>query len=231
MPPEIDAVVHDFQECLEWSASLSDERSWVEFYRRLWPDMISCVRIDKDSKWQRWGVDREIVLPGKHVYIDEKKREGDKYTDVLLEEWSVADFDWERREVKNPRKVGWALDADKRCDYVAYSIPANGLCYMLPFELLRSACFHNIPRWRENPRWYPKPAKNPGYVTINVAVPWSELQRALIAEMRRFFSAAGPDLPIPRAVGKQLTFDWLRPHVAAIVNGGAFPCDENGRPA
>ena len=59
-----DSVTHNFQERLKFSADLSDEPSWVEFYRRLWPEMITCVRLDKLSKWQLAGIDREIVLPG-----------------------------------------------------------------------------------------------------------------------------------------------------------------------
>jgi hypothetical protein len=92
-------VIHDFQERLEYSATLSDEPAWVSFYRRLWPDMISAVRIDKNSQFQKWGIDREILLPnGKRFSIDEKKREMD-YGDLLLEEWNRSHLSFKR---KNP---------------------------------------------------------------------------------------------------------------------------------
>ena len=201
------AVVHDFAERLEWSASLSDEAALIEFYRKLWPDMIACVRIDANCKWQRVGVDREIILPGlKHIYIDEKKRDSE-YTDVLLEEWSVSGFDWNSRQVIKPQKIGWALDGDKQCDYVAYAIPKNGLCYLLPFEILRATCVSNLPIWKRNTRWYPKPAKNDTYVTINIAVPWPELQRCMVNEMRRAYTSS-LSLPVPEFVGNQLLFPW-----------------------
>src|SRR5215510_13542765 len=82
-------LIHRFSDQLEYSSGLSDEPAWIAFYRGLWPDLMLVIRIDRDSEWQRHGVDREIVMPnGKRFYIDEKKRKKD-YGDVLLEEWSV----------------------------------------------------------------------------------------------------------------------------------------------
>lgn len=196
-------IYHDFQERLEYSASLSDEAGWVEFYRRLWPDMLACIRIDKDSQFQRWGIDREILLPnGKRFSVDEKKREKD-YGDILLEEFSVCEYDPITQRVVRGIKAGWSIDASKRCDFIAYSIPAAGKCWLLPFEILRQACLHNFPVWKMKPGWYPKAAKNNGYYTMNVAVPWGELKRALFEQMHRKFGNASP-LPIPSATSSQL---------------------------
>jgi len=131
----LNAVIHNFQDQLEYSAKLSDEASWVSFYKRLWPDMIAAVRIDKNSQFQKWGIDREILLPnGKRFSIDEKKRKLD-YGDLLLEEWSVADFDYENRKVIRGKKIGWALDPEKRCDFVAYAVQSSGKCFLLPFAV------------------------------------------------------------------------------------------------
>ena len=47
----LNAVIHNFQDQLEYSAELSDEMAWVAFYKRLWPDMIAAVRIDKNSQF------------------------------------------------------------------------------------------------------------------------------------------------------------------------------------
>lgn len=201
-----DAIIHDFAERLEWSAELSDEPSWADFYRKLWPDMIACLRIDKDSKWQRWGVDREIVLPNRHIYIDEKKREKD-WGDVLLEEWSVCDYDPRTKKILRGRKVGWALDGEKQCDYVAYAIPSAGKCYMLPFELLRYAFADNLAAWHAIPRFNPTPARNDGYWTANVAVPWPALKMALTKAMERQFGCAA-ELPPALRLGNQLVFNW-----------------------
>lgn len=192
----LNAVIHDFQEQLEYSAELSDESSWVEFYRRLWPDMIAAVRIDKNSQFQKWGVDRQILLPnGKQFTVDEKKRKRD-YGDLLLEEWSVCDFDYDQKKVVYGKKVGWALDAEKRCDFVAYAIPPAGKCYLLPFELTRQTCVVNFTQWKQNPQWYPKPAINKSYTTVSIAVPFSEFKLRLFEQMHRRFGSENP-LPLP----------------------------------
>ena len=199
----LNAVIHNFQEQLEYSAQLSDEPAWVAFYKRLWPDMIAAVRIDKNSQFQKWGIDREILLPnGKRFSIDEKKRT--KYWgDILLEEWSVADFDYETKIVKG-KKIGWALDPEKRCDFVAYSIPDAGKCFLLPFELTRQAFKANLAAWKaKGPAWYPKAARNEGYITINVAVPYDVFKAALWQQMHRAFGSAIP-LPLMSRETSQL---------------------------
>ena len=200
----LNAVIHNFQDQLEYSAELSDESSWVSFYKRLWPDMIAAVRIDKNSQFQRWGVDREILLPnGKRFTIDEKKRKLD-YGDLLLEEWSVADFDWTTKTVIKGKKIGWALDAEKRCDFVAYSVPEAGKCFLLPFELTRQTFKANLSAWKaKGSAWYPKPAINDGYTTINVAVPYDVFKMALWQQMHRQFGSTIP-LPIMQREGQQL---------------------------
>lgn len=208
----LNAVIHNFQDQLEYSANLSDESSWVEFYRRLWPEMIAAIRIDKNSKFQQWGIDREVLLHnGKRFSIDEKKRKTD-YGDILLEEWSVCDFDFTQKKIISGRKIGWALDPDKRCDFVAYAIQSSGKCYLLPFELTRQTCIWNFPKWKENPLWYPKAAKNNGYTTVSVAVPFAEFRVRLWEQMhRRFGSETSISLPTPHKKEQILLFDHGEP--------------------
>lgn len=172
----VNSVIHDFQEKLVQSLDLSDEANWVPFYQRLWPELISCVRLDKDSVWQRSGVDRVLFLPnGRQLFVDEKKRLPDRngrtYDDFLCEEWSV--FRSDGRE----NKVGWTLDANKRCDLIAYAIPALGKCYLLPFEILRLTAKRFLLDWKDVQFAYPKDAQNNGYVTRNCAVSWDRLFR------------------------------------------------------
>lgn len=204
----LNAVVHNFQEQLEYSAQLSDEDSWVDFYRRLWPDMVAAIRIDKNSMYQKWGIDRLILLPnGKQFSIDEKKRKVD-YGDLLLEEWSVCDFDVESNSVIKGKKVGWALDPDKRCDFVAYAIQSSSRCYLLPFELTRQTCKVNFAKWKQHKGWYPKAAANEGYTTVNLAIPWEVFRLKLWEQMHRKFSN-GDALPLPKKESNQmiLTFN------------------------
>jgi len=171
------------------------------FYARLWPDMVSCVRVDAKSELQTRGIDRMIVLPnGRTITVDEKKRDKD-YGDLLVEEWSVFYGDG------NPRnKTGWTLDRGKVCDFIAYAIPSACKCYLLPFELLRAAASHNLDRWKEMSGFAPRDAQNHGYVTRNWPVQWSELRRALAEQMLRRFGEI--DLPLPTGSPNQVSFHW-----------------------
>lgn len=203
----VGAVTHDFHERLEFSARLSDETAWVEFYQGLWADMVSATRLDRDSEWQRDGIDRVVFLSnGRQFLIDEKKREardprtGQPYVDVLLEEWSVFHGERDQRN-----KIGWALDRKKRCDYVAYAIPLAGICYLLPFELLRLAFTVNRSPWTRT--YGTRDAKNSGYVTRNVPIPWKVLHTALVDQMHRGFKST-LELPAPFVVKDQLMFKW-----------------------
>lgn len=200
-----DSVVWNFNERLEYSATLSDEKSWFEFYLSIWPDMISATRLDAHSEFQRRGIDRVVYREcGQQHTIDEKKREKD-YGDFLLEEWSVA------RILPNGNivgeKAGWCVDPHKHCDFIAYAIPSANKCYFLPFELLRSACIKNLPRWK-TPQTT-KVAQNHGYVTVNVSVRWAELKVAIVAETDRHFYKNVNIQTAPVKVGNQLEITFF----------------------
>jgi len=194
-------LIHRFSDQLEYSSGLSDEPAWIAFYRGLWPDLMLVIRIDRDSEWQRHGVDREIVMPnGKRFYIDEKKRKKD-YGDVLLEEWSVFHGDCDTRN-----KIGWTLDNHKRCDFIAYAVPCARKCYLLPFELLRLTFLCNRSSWLRD--YGAIDVENEGYITRNVAIPWPTLKTELLRQMLRRFDVAALELPTPFTVGPQLEFPW-----------------------
>lgn len=195
-------VIHRFVDDLSYSNKLSDEPIWVDFYRRIWPRMIACVRIESESQWQKWGIDREIKLPnGKQFTIDEKKRRED-YGDIALEMWSVY---YGHKHPKN--KLGWALDSEKRCDFVAYAVVPAKRCYLLPMEILRLAFHRNCRTWMQLPKCRVFDSPNPGYVTRNLGVPWPLLSAAMTAEMTRDFSSE-LSLPTPLRTAGQLEFRW-----------------------
>ena len=167
--------------------------------------MLLCVRIDKDSQWQRWGVDRQILLPhGRQIFIDEKKRDT-KWDDFLVEEWGDLE----------QGRVGWTLDMSKRSDFIAYSIPLIGKCYLLPFELLRLTCAEYLPAWKtykqaNGTKCYPKDAKNEGWTTRCCVVSWQNLFKGMQYQMHRQFGTETLNLPMPTKSlnGKQLQFEW-----------------------
>jgi hypothetical protein len=195
----VNGIVHDFRERLEWSQSLSDEASWMSLYRRVWPDLVVAVRVDT-GQWQRWGVDRLVLLrDGREISIDEKKRDKD-YGDILLETHSV----WYDKD--SPRnKLGWALDPTKLCDYVAYAVIPIAKCYLLPLELLQRTFRKHGKAWKE--RYGVRFALNKGYKTRNIPVPWPVLAEALTVEMLAAWDKPLA-LPIPVMNGAQLEFHW-----------------------
>uniref|UniRef100_A0A6M3J7C3 Uncharacterized protein n=1 Tax=viral metagenome TaxID=1070528 RepID=A0A6M3J7C3_9ZZZZ len=162
---------HDFKEQLEYSDDLSAETEWEAFYLKVWPTAVSIHRIQGNNLWQKSGVDRVVYLSNRSCFlIDEKKRRKD-YGDVLLEVWSVW---YEAGSTKN--KIGWTFDDSKICDFIAYSVP--GKVYLLPFDVLRRAAKANLSEWIKRYR-YPLTAKNNGYETRNVAIPWPVLRDAM----------------------------------------------------
>lgn len=205
----INSVVHSFKDRLQFSHDMSSEGDWISFYRRMWPEAISVIRVDADSVQQRSGIDRIVVLPnGRQITIDEKIREKD-YGDILLEEWSVADYDWKNKKMIRGRKVGWTLDPLKVCDFVAYAVLPSSVCFLFPYELLRMATQANIEIWKQSPECkYPVPAANNGYTTINIAVPWNVLRIQINIQMYRTFGRDTIDLPQPKLNGTQLNFEW-----------------------
>jgi hypothetical protein len=201
----VGVVVHNFQQQLADSHTLSDEPSWLAFYEHVWPKQILCaVRIDKDSVFQRWGIDREIKLStGQAFTIDEKKRLGPRdYGDMLIEEVSV----WHGHH--DPRnKAGWALDLSKRCDYLAYAVTATQTCTLIPFDLLRRTARLCLPEWRRVASKYPLFAENRGYKTLNCPVTWerlwTDMRRVSVQEFRGTIT-----LPTPFVVQDQIVFNF-----------------------
>lgn len=207
------SVVHYFRERLAWSANLSDEPSWIEFYRSIWPDMISCVRLDGRSDFQLRGVDRvlfraEGLAP---IRIDEKKRSTD-YGDILLEVCDLVPmdrFDFATRTLSPGKyKRGWATDPAKVCDFIVYAVVPAQRAYLLPFETLRLTLYEHFRDWSMDRRRYPHGSKNPGYWTINVAVDWPTLSAAMADTMVRRFGGGALALPAPVTSGTQTTFGW-----------------------
>jgi len=158
-------VVHDFKQCLEYSHSQSDQNWWGEVYKKAFPSLIAFHDMRHDGWWQRGGIDRLLILPGRTVAVDEKVRTRD-YGDILLEYWSVYE----------QKKPGWAVK-DQACDFIAYAIQPTKRCYLLPFHTMRLAVTKYGRRWLDEYGW--TTAQNHGYTTKSVAVPTDVLMSAL----------------------------------------------------
>ena len=194
MGQRVDAVVHNFADSLEWSQDLSNEPAWAEFYKRLFPDLVTSVRIDCDCELQRHGVDRILHFGnGMQLTVDEKNR-WKKYKDVLLERWS----DYDRRT------PGWTIDDGKICDYIAYVIHPHSLCYFMPYPILRMAFTTHWEEWQAEferktgyeYRFAPNKFNGRSWKTANIPVEWDIVKAALCQQMCRRYSG---DIVLPVA--------------------------------
>lgn len=183
-------VTRNFGEDLAFSDKMSDEPAWAQYYVRLFPDLVGTMKVRVDSPLQRHGVDRLLVFAsGLQLTVDEKIRRK-YYGDILLELWSNLER----------RTPGWTIDPTKVCDYIAYAIPNKGICFFLPYPILREAFRLHWKAWSEayaQGRGKGKPfldSPNPRYKTRNVAVTWPVLKAALTAQMHRKYSG---DLELP----------------------------------
>lgn len=109
------------------------------------------------ERMDRAGVDYVATLRrGAEVFVDLKvRRPGcsrywhDGTPEIALESWSVVPDD----DRGKPGKVGWALDEAKITHYVlAMFAPEDSrACYMLPFQLLRTAFRRRFNVWMHGP--------------------------------------------------------------------------------
>lgn len=194
-------VVANFGDDLKFSADLSDEPAWLDYYKRLFPNLQAAVQINRDCPMQRHGVDRILHLGnGQTITVDEKKRRK-TWVDVLIEYWS----NYERKT------IGWTFDRDKVCDYIAYAIPKRQRCYFMPFPILRLAAYARGKEWSDKYKWSKAP--NRGYTTWNVGVPWPVVSAELIRQMERGYAGdlVLPPLAVKESHSDQLTLEFRTP--------------------
>ena len=163
--------MNEFRRDLKWSHGQSDQPWWEEVYRAAFPSFSAMHEVRKDGWAQRGGIDRQVLLAdGTVLKIDEKVRRT-SYPDFCLEYWS-----------DEARKVpGW-IAKPLTCDFIAYAFAPTATCYVLPFQLLRSAWKSNRKEWVATYR-PPIRAENPGYTTVSVAVPIAVVLESLSGAM------------------------------------------------
>jgi hypothetical protein len=161
-----------FRTDLEYSRRSSEDEQWMGFYHFIFGrGLVVGCDTGTDNEWQRHGVDRVLFLSGgRMLRIDEKKRRND-YGDFLAEIWSPWYGEKDQRN-----RPGWTVDPTKQCDYVAYG-PSGGRFYLLPFDILRLATRRDHKSWKE--RITRRDQDERGYQTVNAAVGWDELFRAM----------------------------------------------------
>ncbi len=164
------SIVNDFSADLRFSQQSSDETFWDAVYRKAFPDLVCHMTTVGKSQAQHLGIDRVITLAsGKTLYIDEKKRRG-SWSDILLE-YVSAD---------TTRSPGW-MEKQLQIDYLAYAFMDTQRVYLYPWQLLRRAWLHYKDQWLS--QYKTIEAVNRNYKTLSVAVPITELRRAVAKSM------------------------------------------------
>lgn len=172
--------MNDFYACLQESHEAEDLPLWETVYREAFPNVVAIVSHRKDGFWQRSGIDRSIILEtSKQILIDEKargrnRRTGRVYEDIALE------------YISNDQTgaLGWVCKP-LMCDYIAYAIIPNGICYMLPVLQLQLAWERNKDRWLED--YGSRQAINKNYNTLFCPVPHRDLYAAIGGGLRISF--------------------------------------------
>jgi len=167
-------TIHDFKERLAYSEKSSDEPFWFEVYKNAFPNIVNIMSCPGDTKSQRDGIDRIVLLTsGKIIKIDEKKREKE-YKDILLEYLS-NDY---------TGAVGW-IEKDLLIDYLAYAFMQTKKVYIFPWDILKRVWYENKKEWLE--KYKIPPAQNKGYKTFNVAIPIeilsNKIKEALVVQL------------------------------------------------
>lgn len=161
---------HHFRTSLAISDSYRGAGWWIPVYQRAFPRLESAVAVKDDGWAQRGGIDRLVTLScGRTFSIDEKVRLHE-WPDILLEQWSD-----EARRIP-----GW-VQKPLACDFIAYAFAPTGVCYLLPVPALQRAWRMFGRDWIKH--YGKRRAYNPGYVSVSVPVPKTELIWAIAQAM------------------------------------------------
>lgn len=162
-----------------------DAAWWTTIYTRAFPDYVShCVVTDIDR--QKKGIDHVVYLTGRRELLVDVKTREKWYDDILLEVWSA----------KEQNSPGW-LRRPLHCHYIAYATPSQGKVLMVPFQQMRLAYEKNKHAWGKlagvaNSGVREVRAKNVGYTTVSVAVPWTLFRTAIYEAMEIWLDGFEP---------------------------------------
>ena len=149
---------NNFEKDLAFSHAAEDLKIWSEIYNKAFPQNHGFTNERENGQTQYLGIDRTVILSsGKAIYIDTISI-STNYGDILLEYISN-----DKTKLK-----GW-VEKPLFCDYIAYAILENGMCYLLPVPQLQKVWLENKEEWLKN--YGVKSAKNKYYNTLNCPIP------------------------------------------------------------
>jgi hypothetical protein len=167
--------VNRFEQSHAFGEAAADDPLWEEFYRALFPGLVSIAKNVRGNVGQFAGIDRWLCLSsGKVLSVDEKRRSVD-YGDIALEFVSNG----RRHAVVD----GW-IEKDLAIDYLAYAIIPARRCYLFPWPALRASWGRCAKEWikaaaQERKGFKLIAAENPTYWTWSVCLPAEHLAKSV----------------------------------------------------
>ena len=165
---------HDFKEMLDFSKSKEGKlnKIYAKYFQKI--SEINYIERTDDMEKQRRGIDTYVTLvSGEIIRVQEKWRTREFTDDFLIEYCSQYKYNscW---------KKGWIYTID--ADYLFVVYAPSDLVKIYPVVQLKIAWSNNKDEWIK--KYNLRPAKNWGYVTLNVAVPCGELEQAITEVMK-----------------------------------------------
>lgn len=150
--------------------SVSQKEFWKSAYKKAFPVMLDVIDYSKDMRAQAVGIDTIVKLPfGGILRIDEKMRRKNR-GDVLVEYISND----------KTNTAGW-IEKDLRIDFIGYAYMDTREVLFIPFVDLQNLWKIKKEYWLS--KYKLPPAKNFSYNTLNVAVPYNELNTLRILKV------------------------------------------------
>lgn len=151
--------IHNFRQSLEKSFLYEDWIGWSRIYASAFGEDFSMISTRENIELQKKGVDRIITLKhGKKITVDEKVRPTWMGKDIALETYSNI----------STKSLGWVCKP-LHCDFIAYALIAQSMCYILPVIQLQLAWQKHGEEWTEKYKTFY--ANNGSYLTEFVPVP------------------------------------------------------------
>jgi len=165
-------TIHNFNESLQKSFAYEDWIGWERIYKVAFGEGYSMTNTRGNMELQQNGIDRIITLKhGKIITVDEKVRPTWLGKDIALETYSSV----------NSKSPGWVCKP-LHCDFIAYALIAQSICYLLPVIQLQQAWQNCGEEWTLE--YGIKNVNNGTYTTQFVPVPVNVLYQKIGSALR-----------------------------------------------
>lgn len=160
----------------------------IDIIKPIFPNTAEVTKTGSDE--DKTGIDYKVHLQnGTTINIDVKSRRNvafvGLYPELAIETWSVMPSEQDPNHYNKQGRLGWALDPSKLTDYVLYRFDNCTECYLLPFQMLRTATIKNARTWINEKLARYTTQDNGRYTSKCLFVPANIVIQAIKQEMER----------------------------------------------